>query len=161
MTDVTAQILLVEDNAAEAVLLRRELSESPFGPFSVTHVKRLNEALEQLHAQQFDAVLLDLGLPDTQGLATLERIQKGEARSTPIVVLTGLEDEALGVRALREGAADYLVKSGSTDGMRARSVRYAIERKRARKPRKFARRNWRIFLAFRRWDRWRPAWRTN
>jgi len=125
------QILLVEDNPADAVLLKKELAESLFGPFSVTHVKRLQEALGQLQEQRFDAVLLDLGLPDSQGLATLERIHKHMHREAPIVVLTGLADEVLGVRALQNGAADYLVKGGLTDSMRARSVRYAIQRKAA------------------------------
>lgn len=130
MTDTPIRILLVEDSLADSVLLQKELAESPFGLFSVTHVKRLEEALGQLQAQRYDAVLLDLGLPDSQGLATLERMSKQKPREIPIVVLTGLHDEALGVRALREGAEDYLVKGGSTDSMRARSVRYAIERKR-------------------------------
>jgi PAS domain S-box-containing protein len=131
MTDTAIQILLVEDNAADAALLTTELSQSPFGPFSVTHVKRLQQALFQLQEHRYDAVLLDLGLPDSQGLATLEQIQRQKRREVPIVVLTGLADEAIGVRALRNGAEDYLVKGGSTDSMRARSVRYAIERRRA------------------------------
>ncbi len=132
MTDATVHILLVEDNAADAVLFSKELAESPFGPFSITHVKRLAEALAQLREQRFDAVLLDLNLPDSQGLATLGQIQNEKPRELPIVVLTGLDDGALGVRVLREGAEDYLVKHGSAGNMRARSVRYAIERKRAK-----------------------------
>lgn len=131
MNEASIQILLVEDNAADAVLLKKELAESPFGPFSVTHVKRLVEALGELHGRRCDAVLLDLGLPDSQGLATLAQIQKQKPREIPIVVLTGLNDEAIGMQALRQGAEDYLVKGGSADSMRARSVRYAIERKRA------------------------------
>jgi len=132
MTDATIQILLIEDNAAEATLLKRELAESPFGLFSIAHVKRLAEASGQLQAQRFDAVLLDLGLPDSQGLATLDRLNKARPHDIPIIVLTGLNDEALGIRALQEGADDYLVKDASTHRMLGRSVRYAIERNRSK-----------------------------
>jgi PAS domain S-box-containing protein len=130
MSDTLIQILLVEDNSADAALLTRELAESSFGPFSITHVKRLEEALGLLQRQPFDAVLLDLGLPDSQGLATLARLQKQKPRGIPIIVLTGLDDGSLWIQALREGAEDYLVKDGSAANLRARSIRYAIERNR-------------------------------
>jgi PAS domain S-box-containing protein len=131
MSQTAIKLLLVEDNTAEAALLKAELAESPFGPFEVHRAKRLADAIIQLQAEKFDVVLLDLGLPDSQGLATLLEINNHKPRELPIVVLTGFHDEALGVRALQEGAADYLVKGGTSDSMRARSVRYAIERKRA------------------------------
>ena len=92
MTDVAVHILLVEDNAADAVLFRTELAESPFGPFSITHVQRLSEALSQLREQRFDAVLLDLNLPDSQGLATLGQI--GSAAGETISRLRGVLDQA-------------------------------------------------------------------
>ena len=133
MIDSEIKILLVEDNPADALLLQRELAETCFGRFSVTHVNRLQQALFELQEQRFDAVLLDLGLPDSQGLATLERIHKQTQREVPIVVLTGLADEAVGVRALQNGAEDFLIKGGSTDSMHARAVRYAIQRKAAEK----------------------------
>jgi PAS domain S-box-containing protein len=107
------------------------LEESPFGPFSITHARRLAEALGHLQGQRFDAVLLDLGLPDSQGLKTLETIRNVKPREVSVVVVTEMGDEALRIKALQEGADDYLIKGASTDGARARSVRYAIERKRA------------------------------
>ena len=102
MTDEAIQVLLVEDNAADAALLKRDLSGSRFGPFFVTHARRLTEAFSRLEERRFDAVLLDLGLPDSQGLETLERMHR-RVRLMPVVVLTGLVDEAIAVRALTEG----------------------------------------------------------
>jgi two-component system sensor histidine kinase UhpB len=126
-------ILLIEDNAAEAALVIHELTESPFGPFAVTHVNRLADALGLLQkGPAFDAVLVDLGLPDSQGLITLERLHKQTPSSVPIVVLTGLDDESTRLRALQVGAEDYLGKDESVANMRARAIRYSIERKRAR-----------------------------
>jgi len=124
-------ILLVEDNTADAVLLEEELEESPFGPFSITHARRLADALGHLQGQRFDAVLLNLGLPDSQGLKTLETIRNVKPREVTVVVVTGMDEEALRIKALQQGADDYLIKGVSTDSVRAQSVRYAIERKRA------------------------------
>jgi two-component system sensor histidine kinase UhpB len=124
-------VLLVEDNAADAVLTIKELKEHPLGAFSVTHVRRLAEALGKLNADCFDVVLLDLGLPDSQGLATLERMHQGMGGETPILVLSGADDESLRLRALERGAEDYLVKDPSSYDARSRALRYAIERKRA------------------------------
>jgi two-component system sensor histidine kinase UhpB len=129
MTDTLIHILLVEDNATDALLLEDELSNSSFGPFSIRRAENLDEAIEQLISHRADVVLLDLGLPDSQGIATLRRIVKQNARQVPIVVLTDHDEQLLGVRAVQEGAQDYLVKSGSRDTMRA--IRHAIERKQA------------------------------
>jgi two-component system sensor histidine kinase UhpB len=127
MTETLIHILLVEDNATDALLLEHELSDSFFGPFSIRRAESMAEAIEHLASHQFDVVLLDLGLPDSQGLATLRGIMQRNARRVPIVVLTGQEEQLLRVRAIEEGAQDYLVKSGSRDTMR--SIRHAIERK--------------------------------
>jgi PAS domain S-box-containing protein len=129
MTDTPIQILLVEDNATDALLLEHELKDSSFGSFSMRRAVNLEEAFDQLQEHRFDVVLLDLGLSDSEGVATLERLVERNPRNIPIVVLTGMDDQLLGIRALQEGAEDYLVKNGSRDSMRA--IRYAIERKRA------------------------------
>jgi two-component system, NarL family, sensor histidine kinase UhpB len=128
MTKTPIEILLVEDSPADALLANMELTDSPFGPFAITQVEGLKEALEQLRALSFDAVLLDLGLPDSQGLATLERIRNEIPHEIPIVILSGLDDEDLRLRALEEGAEDFLLKGDSAGNLRARSIRYAIER---------------------------------
>jgi signal transduction histidine kinase len=131
MSTQSVEILLVEDNTADAVLMKNELADSPFGPFAIVHLKRLADAIARLAYAHFDAVMLDLGLPDSQGISTLLEIQKHTRRDIPIVVLTGLDDDALGIKSVQEGAADYLTKGASADSWRARSVRYAIERKRS------------------------------
>jgi two-component system sensor histidine kinase UhpB len=125
-----ASVLLVEDNLADAVLTIGELKESPMGPFSVTHVQSVTDAKGRMHAQRFDAVVLDLGLPDSEGLATLTQVYTWTHREIPILVLTALDDQTLRSKALREGADDYLFKGFSPHDLRSRAVRYAIDRKR-------------------------------
>jgi signal transduction histidine kinase len=123
------RLLLVEDNPADAVLLKHALADAGAGPFQVTHAEALGDAFDRLKAESFDAVLLDLSLPDSQGLETIERMIAA-APPAPIVVLTGLEDEAMAVEAVRKGAQDFLPK-GNIDGrLLARAIRYAMERKR-------------------------------
>ncbi len=124
-------VLLVEDNPSDADLLREVLTEAATAsvPFQLTQVERLDEAVRCLRENGFDVVLLDLSLPDSQGLATLARIH-AEARDVPVVVLTGLDDERLAIRAVHEGAQDYLVKGQIANSVLVRAIRYAIERHR-------------------------------
>ena len=123
------RVLLVEDNPADARLLKEMLWEVPAFRFHVAWAGRLCAALERLGEGGIDVVLLDLSLPDSQGLSTLGKVQ-GQAPQLPILVLTGLDDEALAVRAVREGAQDYLIKGQVDANLLSRAVRYAIERKR-------------------------------
>src|ERR1700680_3776833 len=123
-------VLLVEDNPGYARLLTELLRENDAGHLKLEQVARLDTALERLSRERFDLVLLDLSLPDEQGLSTLVRAHAC-APKVPIVVLTGLDDEALAIKAVRAGAQDYLVK-GRVDGdLLVRSIRYATERGRA------------------------------
>src|SRR5687767_4503237 len=124
------KILLVEDNAGDARLLREALAESPANGFELFHALRLSDALQQLEADVFDIVLLDLTLPDGQGMETVRRMHEG-AGGIPIVVLTGLKDDSFAMRAVREGAQDYLTKGQISGDLLHRSIRYAIERNRA------------------------------
>jgi signal transduction histidine kinase len=120
---------LVEDNRGDARLIREMLKETG-ARFELAHVERLDEGLKRLGEETFDVVLLDLNLADSQGLDTFVRAH-AQAPGVPIVVLTGLADEAIGVKAVQGGAQDYLVK-GQVDGdPLVRALRYAIERKRA------------------------------
>ena len=127
MGDEVVSILLVEDNPADARLIEEMLKDVPSGRFDLTHVERLADALQRVSERGFDVILLDLRLPDSEGFATYERTH-AEAQDTPIVILSGMSDETLAVRAVQEGAQDYLVK-GKVDGESlARSIRYAVVR---------------------------------
>jgi signal transduction histidine kinase len=130
MAASSVKILLIEDSLAEARLLQEVLKESRFKEFSLVHVKRLREAINQLNHDDFDVILLDLTLPDSVGLASLAPLIE-KASSLPIVVLTNLNDEELAMEAVRQGAQDYLVKRHVNGEVLGRSLRYAIERKQA------------------------------
>lgn len=124
-------ILLVEDNPGDAKLVEHYLSNPSMDAFlgetTLTQVGSLGAAKSVLDEQHFDVILLDLGLPESEGIETLERATAIEA-SPPVIVLTGLDDTDVAVDAIQSGAQDYLPK-GELDGDRlARSLRYAIER---------------------------------
>ena len=130
MQTATIKILLVEDNPGDALLVRVLLEEAGADRFGVTEVGRLGEAIERLVEEDFSVVLLDLSLPDSQGLDTVEQVRTAAPRA-PIVVLSGLDDEETALQALQSGAQDYLVKGQGDGNLIARAIRYAIERKRA------------------------------
>lgn len=124
--------LLIEDNPGDARLLREMFNEQGSRNTELTIVRSMAEAERHLSAHAVDIVLLDLGLPDAQGVAAVRRAHAAAPR-TPLVVLTGLDDESLAAQALQEGAQDYIVKSqidtyGTTRGL-LRSLRYAVGRK--------------------------------
>jgi two-component system, cell cycle sensor histidine kinase and response regulator CckA len=124
------RVLLVEDNPGDARLFTELLRDAGANHLTMVQVQRLAAALDCLNRDSFDVILLDLSLPDADGLDTLVRAH-AHAPKTPIVVLTGHDDEGLAVRAVRSGAQDYLVK-GHVDGeLLVRSIRYASERGRA------------------------------
>jgi two-component system cell cycle sensor histidine kinase/response regulator CckA len=124
------QILLVEDNPTDVLLLEEALEEARASEFELTIVRRLDEALVLLRNKTFDAVLLDLGLPDSQGLETFVQMHT-RYPGVPVLVLSGLDDETIALRAVQEGAQDYLVKGVINGRMLARTIRYAIERRRS------------------------------
>jgi len=128
MKALPTRVLLVEDNPGDARLLREALMEVPSYQFDLVHVERLSQALERLRQERCGVVLLDLSLPDGQGLDNLARVREA-APSVPILVLTGLNDEDVAVKALRVGAQDYLVKGQASGAAVVRAIRYAIERK--------------------------------
>jgi len=129
VTAVPIRLLLLEDNAGDARLVQEALADGAPGEFVITWVERLADALARIRTEGFDAVLSDLGLPDSTGLATAQAIAVG-APALALVVLTGSHDQDLGREAIQHGAQDYLVKGEASGPVIARTLRYAIERKR-------------------------------
>ena len=127
--ELPVKVLLVEDQRTFAELLKAILSQVLSNRMEVTLAHRLSEAAACLKEGQWDVVLLDLSLPDQQGLRTYEEVKR-RAGAAPIIVLSGLDDEDVAVEAVRQGAQDYLVKGQFDSRMLGRAIRYAIERKR-------------------------------
>ena len=124
---------MVDDDIVDCRLVEQFLRKSSQATeFTIETVQSLSDCLECLKSRSFDLVLLDLGLPDSSGIETVQKVY-GANPNIPIVVSTGLADEQMGLEAIREGAEDYLVKGESLKYMLVRTIRYAIERKQARK----------------------------
>lgn len=124
------RVLLVEDNPGDARLILEMLSDAQAGLFDLEQVDRLEPALARLSQAAVDVVLLDLGLPDSEGMETFHRIHR-TAVDQPIVVISGFDDETLALEAVRSGAQDYLVKGRLEGRLLQRVIRYAIERQRS------------------------------
>jgi len=122
-----SSVLLVEDSSADAHLVIRTLEASAVLEAQVEVVGSLAEATQLLAARRYDAVLLDLGLPDAQGLGALAAL-RARGLKTPIIVVTGNTESSLGPRAVRSGAQDYILKTDLGTALMPRAVRYAIER---------------------------------
>jgi signal transduction histidine kinase len=124
----TLKILLIEDNLAEARLLQEFIKLTKSQNFSLVHVQKLQEGINKLNNEKYDVILLDLTLPDSQGLASIPQLLQ-QNPSNPIIVLTNTNDEELAIEAVKQGAQDYLVKRHVNPDILVRSCRYAIERK--------------------------------
>lgn len=127
MVEDAIHLLLVEDNPADVALLIELLQDSEAHCWQITSVGRLRPALSQLQETRFDAVLLDLSLPDSRGVDTVTQLHAAVPH-VPIVVLTGLHDKTIALQAMAEGAQDYLVKGEISSELLIRTVEYAIER---------------------------------
>ncbi len=130
MTQEPIKVLLIEDNPADARLIGIMLAEANTLSFQFSWVDNLTEGIARIRSSEIDVVLLDLGLPESTGLETLERLRAG-TRVPTLVVLSGLTDEGVAVQALRSGAQDYLVKGLVDSPLLIRAIRYAIERNQA------------------------------
>lgn len=122
------QILLVEDSPSEADLLRQMVSRSGKAEWELVHFDHLSDAIDACRNSLFDVVLLNLSVPDADGLETVAEFNKA-APDIPIVVLMGVDDEDLALQALEKGAQDYLVKGQITTQLLVRAIRYAIEQR--------------------------------
>src|SRR6202789_305464 len=129
MKEKTLRVLLVEDNAGDVRLLREMFSKERVDSFELTHCLRMGEAERHLAKGGGDIVVLDMGLPDGHGLDTVRRAHAA-APGVPMIVLTGLDDEALAAEAMKEGAQDYLIKGQIENRALPRALRHAIERHR-------------------------------
>jgi PAS domain S-box-containing protein len=125
------RVLQVDDDEIDVRLAKRALTKSTqSAKFTVESAGTLAEAIEHLHSRVYDIVLLDLGLPDSSGIETVQKVCQVNP-NIPIVVLTGLEDEETGLKAIKSGAADYLVKGPAMENSLVKTALYAIERKKA------------------------------
>ena len=122
------KVLLVEDNPGDVVIIIEMLKEASKSHFKVTAAENLENGLKYLINENFDILLLDLNLPDSEGIETFNTILQ-DAQDLPIIILTGLADEKIAINSVGKGAQDYLIK-GQTDGqLLAKSIIYSIERK--------------------------------
>ena len=128
MSSQSVSVLLIEDNPGDARLIQEMLAEARPVRFSLTVVDRLADGFEQLTRSKPDVVLLDLSLPDSHGLDTLVRF-RAVAPDRPIVVLTGLDDDTVGIEAVKKGAQDYLSKSYVDSHLLTRTLNHSIARK--------------------------------
>jgi signal transduction histidine kinase len=128
MSDVL-KVLLVEDNPGDARLIQEMLRDTERDQFQLEHEACLQDALGLLGERTYDLILLDLGLPDSQGLDTFSKIS-AQVPDIPILVLSGFDDEAFAIEAVRQGAQDYLAKGRIDESLLVRSMHYSIERKR-------------------------------
>jgi DNA-binding NarL/FixJ family response regulator len=129
MLNQSVHVLLVEDNPDDACRIRQLINEGFSMPLTWKNVETLSTAKELLCTETFDIVLLELLLPDSQGLDTFLRLHP-YAISLPVILLTRVDDEGLAIQAVRSGAQDYLIKDQMNGKGLARAMRYAIERKR-------------------------------
>ncbi len=128
MVGDSASVLLIEDNLGDIVSIRTMISELSDGCFELKFAESLGEALTILRNENFDVILMDLGLPDSQGFRTFTQVHN-QMPDLPIIIITGLEDEDLGLSAVKEGAQDYLIKGQVDKKLLGRTLKYAIERK--------------------------------
>ncbi|MFC5471291.1 GGDEF domain-containing protein [Cohnella suwonensis] len=125
----TIKVLLIEDNPGDMRLIQEALADYDNAEFDVHCADLLDTGIKLLEQSSFDVVLLDLSLPDSQGIDTITAVRE-YAKVVPIVVLTGLDDEKLALSAVQQGAQDYLIKGQVNSAAIMRSMRYAIERSR-------------------------------
>mgnify|MGYP000244582708 CR=1 FL=1 len=128
--DSPIHILLVEDNPGDARLIREMVLGSGDAEFMISVVDTLQDAIERAQQSAYEVILLDLSLSDSNGINTLLKA-RAAAPNTAIIVLTGFDDQRVGVQAVQEGAQDYLVKNDVDTKLLRRAIRYAIERHRA------------------------------
>ncbi|HPG58805.1 MAG TPA: response regulator, partial [Candidatus Wallbacteria bacterium] len=129
MSEKSIKILLIEDNPLDARAFNLMLSHAKSSfTFETSEASSLKEAIEMVLKQKFDVILLDLSLPDENGLSTLTKLLE-HSKDVPIIVLTGIDDETLGINAVKAGAQNYLVKGQVNNKFLVRTICYATEKR--------------------------------
>ena len=131
MDDKIIKVLYVEDEMDHAILIRELIEKIKNVHYELTHVQNLNETLLELNNNNYDIILLDLSLPDEQGVDTVARVCE-QAPDIPVVVMSGTDDETMAIKALQKGAQEYLVKGKVQSHALSRILRYAIMRHKGR-----------------------------
>lgn len=129
MNTKALKLLLIENNLTDANWISEILNDHDYYKSNVKHVAKVEEAIDSLSQDDFDAILLDLSLPDSQGIESLDLMQQ-KAPQLPVVIVTGNDDPEVAVQSLRQGAQDYLIKGEFEGKTLTRSIQYAIERQR-------------------------------
>ena len=129
MKKLDLKILLVEDNPGDARLILEMLNEDSKSTYNISTVASVSNAVSSLADNNYDIIILDLNLPDSTGLETLDLILKKSGKTIPVIVLTGLDDENTGISSIEHGAEDYLVKGVVNTQQMLKTIRYGIERK--------------------------------
>ena len=132
MLNKVVKIMLIEDNGADARFIREMFKEISKPKYELKHVTSLKDGFKYLEEDPADILLLDLSLPDSSGLETFVKAHEYDPE-LPIVILSGLDDEEVAIRAVRHGAQDYLMKGEVNSKLLSRAINYAIERKNAEK----------------------------
>ena len=128
MSITPIKVLLIEDNRGDYELILKMLEKSESSEFELIQTPRLSSGIELLENNTFDAIILDLGLPDSEGLESFNVVLKKHPE-IPTIILTGLANEEIGIRTIKYGAQDYLVKGEFNGKLLIRAIQYAIERK--------------------------------
>ena len=127
----TIHVVHFEDYPGDVILIGELLADVKEIIFNVRHVELLTEGLQELTGGYTDIILLDLNLPDSRGFATFEAVKKA-AGNVPIIIMSGMTDEELALRAVKEGAQDYITKGNISPDLLIRAIRYGIERQKLR-----------------------------
>ncbi|MGE5681355.1 MAG: response regulator [Bacillota bacterium] len=124
----TIKVLMIEDSMGDGQYISAIIKEEDWVDISIEQAFRLSSGIDKLKKGHYDVILLDLTLPDSCGLDTVEKLLS-EIKDIPVVIMTGLEDEELGMKAVRLGAQDYLIKLQIDGKTLVRSIVYAMARK--------------------------------
>jgi response regulator of citrate/malate metabolism len=130
MPETLNVVLLVEDDENDIIITKRKIAKSSLVINEIIISRTLKDTISIVHEKKIDLIILDLNLPDSQGIATLDSVLA--VYSGIVIVITSIDDELIGVEAIRHGADDYIVKNQLTDRMISQSVYYSIERRKTK-----------------------------